>query len=237
MNKPSFLIHRDSLDVLDELTHEQGGRLFKAIRDFHNSENIELDTDLRIAFVPFKNQFKRDIQKYEKTVERNRINGQKGGRPPKNPTEPNKPSGLNGNPTKAKKADSDNDSDNYSDTKEISQPEQSSLTRKNPATPYQKIFDSYTDRLNGNSDYNLVEVASLTKKRKTRITELWVLVNRDMNKIDSYFVWLYSNRENHTWLFGKNDRGWKGDIEYVCREETFTKAKEGRIGNWANHNE
>ena len=106
-NKKSFLIHKDSLGILDELTNEQCGELFKAIRDYQNGKEIKVSAIIKIAFVPFKAQFERDEEKYETIVKRNKANGSKGGRP-KNPvgyletqTNPNKP----------KKADSDSDSD------------------------------------------------------------------------------------------------------------------------------
>ena len=35
MTRKSFVLHVDSLDVLDELTNEQAGMLFKAMRSFH----------------------------------------------------------------------------------------------------------------------------------------------------------------------------------------------------------
>ena len=56
------------------------------------------------------------LQAYQKVVDRNKINGSKGGRP-KNPKEPKKPSGLNGLNKEPKKADSvsGSDSDKGSD--------------------------------------------------------------------------------------------------------------------------
>jgi len=121
--RKSFLLHFDSLGILDQLTLEQCGKLFIACRDFNLGKDIELDDTLGLVFFPFKNQFSRDQEKYQVIVDRNKSNGSRGGRP-KNPKEPKKPSGLSGNPSKPKKADSvsgngsvtdsgnDNDSDN-----------------------------------------------------------------------------------------------------------------------------
>lgn len=58
--KKSFLLHIDSLDVLDHLTDEQCGQLLKAFKSYHLNEQITLPAILDIAFVPFKNQFKKD---------------------------------------------------------------------------------------------------------------------------------------------------------------------------------
>ncbi len=123
--RKSFILHNDSLNVLDILTDEQAGKLFKAIKNYQNGVKQELDFGINIAFMQFENQFKRDEEKYESVVERNKINGSKGGRP-KNPTKPketqNNPVGFletQNNPTEPKKADSDskNDSDSKSDSK------------------------------------------------------------------------------------------------------------------------
>jgi hypothetical protein len=81
--KTGFILHLDSLSVLDELTNEQAGILFKAIRDYNLGKEPELDFAMRMAFLPFKNQFERDLEKYNSTCERNKNNGSKGGRPKK----------------------------------------------------------------------------------------------------------------------------------------------------------
>lgn len=118
--RKSFILHNDSLNVLDILTDEQAGKLFKAIRNYQNGVPQELDFGINIAFVQFENQFKRDEEKYESVVERNKINGSKGGRP-KNPKKPketqNNPLGFletQNNQTEPKKADSDSKNDNDS---------------------------------------------------------------------------------------------------------------------------
>jgi len=79
-NKKSFLLHIDSLDILDDLTNGQAGVLFKAIKAHQKGEEFELDSIVKIAFSPFKNQFSRDDEKYNKTCERRAIAGAKGGK-------------------------------------------------------------------------------------------------------------------------------------------------------------
>lgn len=113
--KKSFIIHLDSLNVLDQLTDEQSGQLFKAIHEFHRGNDPELDFGLRMAFLPFKNQFIRDLEKYESKVVSNRENGKKGGRPKK----PKNPDGFDKTQQNPKNLDNDNDneSDNESENK------------------------------------------------------------------------------------------------------------------------
>ena len=79
-NRKSFIIHIDSLDILDDLTLEQRGELFTAIQLYQKGEEIDLSPIVKIAFSPFKNQFARDNIKYSKTCERRAEAGSKGGK-------------------------------------------------------------------------------------------------------------------------------------------------------------
>ena len=81
--KKSFIVHIDSLSILSEMNDEQAGRLLKAIAAYQRKEDYEMDMVTKMAFIPFKNQFLRDEQKYDSIVLRNRNNGSKSeGRPP-----------------------------------------------------------------------------------------------------------------------------------------------------------
>ena len=71
--RKSFIVHNDSLNILDELTDEQAGMLFKAIKDYQLGNELSLDTLTKVAFSPFKNQFERDAVKYENLCEKNRL--------------------------------------------------------------------------------------------------------------------------------------------------------------------
>ena len=74
-NRKSFIIHNDSLDILDQLTDQQAGKLFKAISCYQKTGRINQDDQLvKIAIIPFINQFKRDEEKYLNIIERNKIN-------------------------------------------------------------------------------------------------------------------------------------------------------------------
>ena len=103
--KKSIKIFIDSLDVLEELTDEQAGQLFKAIRAYEIDNKEILTGILKAVFTPFKNNLDRAEVAYRAVCERNRVNGAKGGRP-----NPNKPSGLKSNPNNPKK-DKDKDKD------------------------------------------------------------------------------------------------------------------------------
>ena len=116
--KKSFILHIDTLSVLDEMSDEQAGVLFKAIKDYQNGLIPNLDFGLRMAFIPFENQFKRDAESYDKVCLKNKENGSKGGRP-KKPTITQETQVVISKP---KKADSDNDSDSDNNKNIFKQP-------------------------------------------------------------------------------------------------------------------
>lgn len=71
-NKKSFIIFKDSLEILDELNDTQVAGLFRAIKDYQNGEKTHLDGVVKIAFIPFRNQFIRDNEKYKKLCVKNK---------------------------------------------------------------------------------------------------------------------------------------------------------------------
>ncbi len=111
----SFILHKDSLSILNKLSDEEAGKLFKAIFNFQTQNILPTEKMIDCIFEPFLNQFKRDEEKYQNVVERNKINIAKRWNKPntKNTT------GKIGIPKDTKNTDSDskNKSDSKSDSK------------------------------------------------------------------------------------------------------------------------
>ena len=111
----SFILHKDSLSILNKLSDEEAGKLFKAIFNFQTQNILPTEKMIDCIFEPFLNQFKRDEEKYQNVVERNKINIAKRWSKPntKNTT------GKIGIPKDTKNTDSDskNKSDSKSDNK------------------------------------------------------------------------------------------------------------------------
>jgi len=79
--RKSFILHKDSLEILDKLSDEQAGKLFKAIKFYQKNQEIPtLDFTLDLVFTPFLNQFIRDDEDYKSTCEVRRLAGSKGGK-------------------------------------------------------------------------------------------------------------------------------------------------------------
>lgn len=79
--RKSFIIHKDSLHILKDMTNEQAGIFIKAI-DFYqqNGHLPDLDFGLKMAIAPFVSQFERDEESYRKTCEARREAGSIGGK-------------------------------------------------------------------------------------------------------------------------------------------------------------
>jgi hypothetical protein len=109
--KKSFILYTDTLAVLDTLTDEQAGQLFRAIKSYHETGESGLHGMFISIFSPFKVQFERDGAKYQKRCEANKSNGLMGGRPKPNQTQSN-PVGYSRTQSNPIKPDSDSDNDN-----------------------------------------------------------------------------------------------------------------------------
>lgn len=74
----SFVVYDDIEAVLDELTDEQVGRLFRGMVSYHSSgEDPEFDGVLKYVFIPIKQGIDRNAEKYQKRCEKNRENVRK----------------------------------------------------------------------------------------------------------------------------------------------------------------
>jgi len=112
-DKKSFLLYCDQQGVFNKLPDEIAGKLIKHIFAYVNDENPPCDDLLlSIAFEPIKTQLKRDLVKYVDYIEKQSVNGSKGGRP-KKANETQKTQAFFQEP---KKADTDNVTDTDTDT-------------------------------------------------------------------------------------------------------------------------
>ena len=83
-DKKSFVLYCDQQGVFNKLPDQIAGKLIKHIFSFVNDENpICDDLLIEIAFEPIKQSLKRDLKKYEHYIDKQAINGAKGGRPRK----------------------------------------------------------------------------------------------------------------------------------------------------------
>lgn len=115
--KDTYIMHCDYEEHFKLLTDAELGRLIHDVNNYvkngvlpHYSNE---DRVLNMAFSFMKTNIDIETEKYIEKCERNRRNGKRGGRPPKNPEKPN---GFENNRQKAKKADTDTDTETDTDT-------------------------------------------------------------------------------------------------------------------------
>jgi len=67
-DKKGFILYADQKDLFDQLPNEKAGELIKFIFSYVNDEEPETeDLLLKLAFTPIKQQFKRDLKKWDET--------------------------------------------------------------------------------------------------------------------------------------------------------------------------
>jgi hypothetical protein len=145
--KTSFILHIDSLCVLDKMTNEQAGIFIKALYQYQTTKVLpELDIVLQMAAAPFINQFIRDDKDYKKVCDRNRKNGEKGGRKKRD--------------TKTQRTHSVQVGLNVGgvqDSEEKNQQNKTAKNPKNPVAPY-KEKDSDSDKEKDTMPFGVLEL-------------------------------------------------------------------------------
>lgn len=70
----SFILHLDSLKILDKMTPIQAGTFIKLIYEYQKTGKIKkIDFSMEMAIIPFLNQFKRDEKKYRGAIDNGKI--------------------------------------------------------------------------------------------------------------------------------------------------------------------
>jgi hypothetical protein len=90
-DKKSFILYSDLLTVIKKITEQDrvnktndAGELFLHILEYVNDNNPNpVNFLVDMAFEPIKLSLKRDLKKYDSYIEKQSVNGKKGGRPKK----------------------------------------------------------------------------------------------------------------------------------------------------------
>lgn len=113
--RESFPFYRNFGAVFNTLTDEEAGRLLKAVVAYAFTEEEPVfdqsERVVQIAFALLKVNMDASIAAYVKTVETNRENGKKGGRPRKNPSVLKESRSNRQNPDNENENDIENDND------------------------------------------------------------------------------------------------------------------------------
>ena len=78
--KKSFVLYTDQREIFEELSDEDAGKLIKHIFSYVNDENPQTeDKFIKLAFIPIKNQLKRDLKMWDEKKHLRSEAGKKGG--------------------------------------------------------------------------------------------------------------------------------------------------------------
>jgi hypothetical protein len=149
-DKKSFILYADQRGVFNQLPDDIAGKLIKHIFAYVNDENPQSeDLIINIAFEPIKQSLKRDLNRWEQYIDKQSLNGKKGGRPPKAKETQETQAFLN----KPKKTDSVsvsvNDSVNENENEKIKQfkpPTVGELKFEFPNIDAESFHDFYTSK-------------------------------------------------------------------------------------------
>jgi len=123
-NKKSFLLYADIIYTVSKLSLSRRGKLFTMILDYVNDKNPTTnDIQVDLVFEPIKRNLKRDLEKYTQYVEKQKVNGAKGGRPKSNKKTQKTQAFI----LKPKKGDNDNVNDNDNVYKYIKEKEKEKI--------------------------------------------------------------------------------------------------------------
>ena len=175
--RPSFLIYKADYDAIKNLSDQNLGKLFRAIFEYHNDKELQLEPEVQMALNFLKKQLQLDHIKWEKKVAAQKANGEKGGRPkksdgPDSKEKPNQTHGFPKNPTKPKK------------------PEKEKEKGKEKGKKKEKVnidIKMATPRKLAKNEINNIE-------NKENLIEVWETIFSDTWKQDSKIREMYENK-------------------------------------------
>lgn len=179
-NKKSFILYTDQSGVFNQLPDEIAGKLIKHIFAYVNDENpICDDLIINIAFEPIKQSLKRDLRRYEQYIEKQSLNGAKGGRP-KKATETQETQPFFEKP---KKADSVSVSDSVNDN-----------DNKINLLVFDEFYNLYNKKVNRNASMKSFKKIKFTEYDKIR-KHIPIFVNSFKDKQFQPYFSTYLNNE------------------------------------------
>ena len=140
--KESFIIYTSFYEPIKQLSDKQLGRIFRALFDYQLGNELQVDDDIKMAFLFFKNQIDIDTRRYINKVEANKQNGAKGGAPKGN------------NNARKKTIESDNDKNNRNNRNNPSVEKTTETTLNGNGNGNGNGNDNGNDNGNGNGNGN-----------------------------------------------------------------------------------
>lgn len=77
-DKNGFILYADQRELVDSMSNEQAGELFKTIMSYVNDEDPTPREDIKFAFMAFKARLKFDLKKWDSIRQKRSEAGKKG---------------------------------------------------------------------------------------------------------------------------------------------------------------
>ena len=223
MEKNSFVLFKEQKEIVDKLSDEDAGKLFKAIFEYvDNGEVPKLTQLLDIVIIPFKQSIDRNSEKWEQIKEKRSLAGKasaekrasKNKQNPTNPTNVNSVKQTSTNVNKSQQSSTDSTvSVSVSDSVSVNNKEKNIKKEKHKYGRFGrvKLTDDEYERL----------VKEFTKDfidNQIELLDEYVESNNNKNKYTNFnLVLRKSIREN--WFKNKNEPKWF-DKEIKTKEAT-----------------
>lgn len=229
IKRKSFVFNVEWQEILLAYPAEVRLEVYDAIIEYVASGTLsELKPMAKMAFSFIKKEIDYNNVRYNNIVERNRINGSKGGNPNFKKGQPNPY--YNGvdyttkdNQTLPKITQDNPINDNDNDNKESlsnERPKKDELSFPPPKT--EKIdFVGIMEEFNSTFTGKLQGVRSITEARKAAIRARIAQYGKD--SIHTVFSIVLQS----TFLLGANDRNWRAGFDWIFKQANYTKILEG----------
>lgn len=144
---PYVCLYLDYLDNFRGLSDAAFGKLIRAMLQFAvTGEAPQVTGPAGIVWPSVRSQIERDAKKYLDRCETNRINGAKGGRPPKNPTVTSETEGLLKKPKKPKEKEKEKENENKNNNDNNNEIEKEK-EKKNPDQTFPRTQKEWEDAI------------------------------------------------------------------------------------------
>ena len=174
--KKSFVLYTDLIEIVEELDDNEAGLLFKTILRYVNDLDPEIPKEIKLAFIPIKQDLKRDLKRYEERCKKNQENARKRWDKEEtdsigtNTTENNSMQSHTNAYERTKSHsdnDNDNDSDNDSDNDNV-------IKEKNKKETEQALSTAV--------DVDLTDVPDILSPEEQMFNEFWKLYPKKVDK-------------------------------------------------------
>lgn len=151
IKKKSFVIYEDTGNLVELLSDEQAGKVFKSIFAYITQKDMpEIDDVAKIVFISIKNYLDRDSAKYDEICQKRAQNGKKGGIA----------KASNCKQKVAKATDNESEKDNYSVMENYSVSDKEDVTKNKSYYPQDELLND-----------TFLEYIAMRKKIKAPMTD------------------------------------------------------------------